>query len=93
MSVARRQLPGLPSRGTVILLSPTGPRGDRAPVDGICPLFRGRVWSAGAVVPAVAAGWHLLFKPDITMTKLSPKYKSLYYDIIVKCWFLAQASV
>ena len=46
MSVARRPLPGLSHRCTVILLCQRGPRGDRAPVDGICPVFRGRVWSA-----------------------------------------------
>ena len=27
------------------------------------------------------------------MNKLSPKYKSLYYDVIGEWWFLAQAAV
>ena len=28
-------------------------------------VFRGRVWSAGVVVPAMAAGWHVLYNHDI----------------------------
>ena len=58
-----------------------------------CRVFRGRVWSAGVLVPAMPPGGMCCLTTTTAMNKLSLKYKSLYYDIIAECWFLAQASV